>query len=394
MRLIFTALLMAVAPLLSANAQEAPDTGPVSTAVTLEVGKRFQIQSAILGESRDILVRLPVGYEEGENSYPVIYVLDGNNHFFHASIGAGLLEENDRMPESIIVALPNGDGTRGRDLAREMDNFRRFIGEEVFAFVDANYRTSGQKSLFGHSLAGFFTLTMLVDHSDMFDAYIAASPVVQARNSELIAKFEKLFEAKPALKKALYLTLTDAAEEGLAATDALNQLVKLLEEKAPQGLVWRYDFIGAQVHMTTPALTAYQGLSYVFTDYQAPSFVSVDMYKAAGGMPAFKERFVKRGAKYGRESQIPQETMRRLAYLHMREGLHDDALTLFSQNQKNFPESPRIYNSLGDGYDAAGMTEDALKAYKKAAALAEAQASPNVNFFKRQVARIEEKLAD
>lgn len=394
MRLFFKLFLVAATLSMPTWAQENSGEAPLGTTVTVDVGKRFQLQSAILGESRDILVRVPEGYEESSARYPVVYVLDGNSHFAHASFGAGLLEENERMPASIIVALPNAQGTRGRDLAREQGNFQRFINEEVFTFVEANYRTNAHKTLFGHSLAGYFTLTMLADHSDMFDAYIAASPVVQVRESEVIDKLSALFSAQPDLKKALYFTLTNVAEEGQAATDALNRLVELLEETAPGGLNWRYEFIDAQVHMTTPYLTVYEGLSHAFSDYQAPRFASVLAFQLADGMAGLEAYFAQRSAKYGREAQIPQATLRRVAYLHMEEGLHDEALALFAKNIATFPENPRVYNSLGDGYEAAGKLAEALDAYKKAVEKGEAQGSRNTGFFQRQVARLEEKLAD
>ncbi len=46
--------------------------------ITVDVGKRYQINSAILGEQRDLLIHLPEGYQQSDGKYPVIYVLDGD----------------------------------------------------------------------------------------------------------------------------------------------------------------------------------------------------------------------------------------------------------------------------------------------------------------------------
>ncbi len=397
MRKVIGLLMMGVASF-SVNAvmlQDATAAAIEGVAETRELGKRYTLQSEVLGEKREVLVRLPKSYKANrEARFPVIFLLDGDNHFGHVAMGAEQLEDNDRMPEAIIVALPNGQGTRGRDLAREQDNFRRFIGEEVFSFVNDNFRTNGHKTLFGHSLAGYFTLTMLADHKDMFDNYIAASPVAQVRNSEVIEKLRKLFEADTGLSKSLYFTLTDEVEEGQRATTALNNMVAMLGEKAPKNLDWKYDFVGNQVHMTTPFLTVYEGLTHSFSDYQAPRYASVEALSEAGGIDGLKQFYANRAEKYGTDAVLPQVAVRRVAYLYRGESMHDEAIKLFRENIKNYPDSPRVYNSLGDGLDAAGQHKEALEAYQTAVKMAEEQGSGNAGFFKRQVMRLEEKLAE
>lgn len=357
-----------------------------------ELGHRLTMVSSILDEEREILVRLPSGYIDDEaGRYPVIYVLDGNSHFSHGSLGAGLLEGNGRMPESIIVALPNRHGMRGRDLAREKEKFRRFINEEVFPVIDTTYRSSDHRILFGHSLAGYFALSILADHSEMFDGYIVASPAVQVRNSELIGKFEALFASRQALAKSLYITMTDASQEG-AIAGVLNRLVALLETNAPDTLKWRYDFVGGQVHMTTPFPTLYAGLSHSFRDFQAPSFETVGSFEEWGGVRALELYFAGRADKYGGHAGVPEQSLRQFGYLYSEAGLHSQAIALFERSVRDYPDAPFAFSALGDGYTAADRSVDALEAYQQALALAEAQGSPNVRFFQRQVTRIEEKL--
>ncbi|UTW60243.1 hypothetical protein KFE96_07995 [Kordiimonas sp. SCSIO 12603] len=380
----------------SANAymgfQEAKET----EAVTVELGKRYLLQSGILEEEREILVHLPKSYDPSDGNtqkYPVIVVLDGDSHFGHATLGSGLLEENSRMPEAIIVAIPNGRGTRGRDMAREMDKFRNFIGNEVLPFVEAKFPTSGHKTLFGHSLAGYFTLSVLADDGDMFDAYVAASPVVQVRNSELLGKFEKIFSEKAGLTKSLYFTLADEAEEGVRATSALNNMVALFKEKAPENFDWRYDFIDNQVHMTTPFLTVYQGLSHSFADYQAPRYVTKEEFEKAGGMAGLQAFFERRAGKYNTPDTIPSEVMQNTGFLYSSAGDHEGAIKLLAANLDNHKEDLFAYHALGRAYGAAELFEDAVKTYEMAVVLAEKQESSDLGFLKRQVERYKKSLS-
>ncbi|MEX0298446.1 MAG: alpha/beta hydrolase-fold protein [Kordiimonas sp.] len=376
-------------------AATARTTAPDSTPFTIELGERHILHSDILGEDRQVLVRVPESYDtEGNTSrYPVIYVLDGERHFGHASLGADILEETERMPESIIVALPNNEGVRGRDLARAQDNFRRFIGEELFAFIDNRYRTHQQKTLFGHSLAGYFTLSMLANHSDMFDNYIAASPAI---NDDDVAKLDQLLSNKSALPKSVFFTQASAVEEGPRRWAAVEKLAALFEAKAPTSFTWRYDYTDDQIHMTTPFLTVYPGMSFVFSDYQAPNYINTKAFNDAGGMSAFSNFFARRAAKYNVADGIPQSALRNIASLYSNEDKHEQALMLFKENVAKYPNRPRVYNSLGSGYEAAGKDDLALAAFEKAAKMANEQNAPGwaKNWFQRNRDRLKEKLAN
>nr|WP_321235110.1 alpha/beta hydrolase-fold protein [uncultured Psychroserpens sp.] len=238
-------------------------------AINFKIGDKHSFQSEVLNEKRDILIHLPSDYNDSKKDYPVIYVLDGNNHFYHATIGVTILEENAKIPESIVVAIPNNRGTRARDLARERGKFMQFIKSEVIEFVEKNHRTNDQKTIFGHSMAGAFVLNYLVTEPSLFDNYIAASPVIQILNSELLDKYQKLFEQNETLDKSLYITLTELDAEGERATQALTKFVEILKNKAPKSLTWKYDYIENQIHMTTPYLTFYQGLAEFYKNYNA-----------------------------------------------------------------------------------------------------------------------------
>lgn len=398
MNLIVFALIWGVlsinAVFTQAIASEISVVKPMVTPVIVEVGKQYSLHSKILGEERKVLVRLPEGYDgtDVDVRYPVIYLLDGDRHFSHGSIGAEVLEQRDRMPNAIIVALPNNRGTRERDLAREPDNFRRFMSEELFAFIDTKYRTSGHKTLFGHSLAGYFTLSILVDHNKMFDNYIAASPAVHARDGELVGKFERLFTSDTTMSTALFLTLTEISEEGREVTEVLNRMIALFDQSAPKSFKWRYDFIDAQMHLTTPYLTLYQGLSHVFSDFQAPSYINTKSFEDAGGITALDAFFARRTTKYGVEEGVPQTTLRQVAYLYSEEGMHEQAVAYFDKNVQTYPNQPRVYNSLGDGYAAAGRLEKAKEAFQNAVSLAEEQGDEDASWFRRNLQRTEARI--
>ena len=58
--------------------------------------------------------------------------------------------------------------------------------------------------------------------------------------------------------------------------------------------------------------------------------------------------------------------MNAIGYDSLRSGRAEDAIRLFAQNAKEYPESSNVYDSLGDGYAAAGQKAAAIENYEKA----------------------------
>ena len=73
---------------------------------------KLTIKSNVMGEEREILVRTPPGYEAGKNSYPVLYMTDGDAHMAHTASTVEFLARNGRISEMIVVGIPNTDRTR------------------------------------------------------------------------------------------------------------------------------------------------------------------------------------------------------------------------------------------------------------------------------------------
>ncbi len=241
-------------------------------------------------------------------------------------------------------------------------------------------------------MAGAFVLNYLATDTSVFDNYIVASPVVQIFNTEVITQLEELFITEKMIDKSLYMTMTDEKEEGTRATKAFKDLIQLLQQKAPKSLQWGYRFIPEEIHMTTPYLTVYEGLSRVFKDYQAPRYTSFEDFNKRGGMDALQVFYQKRGITYQISNKVPDIVIRRLAYVLLDEGLTKQAITLFKENVANYPQSAMAFKALGDAYEAHNKLILASKAYQKATELAQQQQSPNTNYFTRQVVRIQEKL--
>ena len=307
----------------------------------------------------------------------------------HAVITEEILQSESLIPQNIIVGIKNNRGTRRRDLSSGKENFMRFIKDEVFNLVRKHYRTSGHRTLFGHSMAGAFTMNVLASEPGLFTNYIAASPTIQSNNSELITKYQNLASLEEQTQKSLYFTFGDESAEGKNASEALEKFLELMKNKKLNKLMWRFSPLSEQVHMTTPSLTLYAGLSFAFSDYKAPSYTGFKDYTQQGGWQGLKTYYNKRAKKYSEPAEIPDTTFINLGFAVFDDGHESEGLEILKRNAQTHPNSLRALNALAQTYEDLKKPRKALEIYKKALFLADKLTSSNLTFFKKQVERLE-----
>ncbi len=362
--------------------------------VSYEAGKRFSFHSNILAEGRELLIHLPTGYEASDKKYPVIYMLDGNGHFQHATTATSYLEGQRMMPQSIIIGITNYSGMRSRDLGEGSEQFWRYIQEEVIPHVESKYRTSAHKTLFGHSMAGTFVLERFLDNVSFFNGYIAASP---GMSLDLYQRFNEYFhQSKNKLNatagRALFVSMAGAGAEGKENVLAASKLHDLLAKKAADNFNWKYLSLPSLTHMTTPLVTFHQGISQIFSDYQAPSYDSYQDFIDHDGMKGIQKSYLARSVKYQVANEVPDNLVRRLGRTFFRGGHKKEAITLLNENISNYPESIWAHNSLARLYDQNEQFELSLHNFKKAIKLAENQKNLGaITYLKSEIERVKKK---
>jgi enterochelin esterase-like enzyme len=110
---------------------------------TLVLEKRH-VQSAILGDERDVLVYIPPGYSAKAKAYRVLFLFDGNDHdglAFASWTVENLLADN-RIPPLIIVRITHAD-EEGRLLELACNaRFADFLARELVPFIPQRYQVT------------------------------------------------------------------------------------------------------------------------------------------------------------------------------------------------------------------------------------------------------------
>lgn len=142
----------------------------------------------------ELSIWLPFNYDESDNDYPTLYVLDGPIYFGGASYIAMCNSWDGVIPEMIVVGIgakvknwDDWDPLRDRDLVSveipgrpwsgHADDFLKFVDQELLPFIDSNYRTNkDDRVIWGHSLGATFALNVMFNKTYLFKRYIATSP--------------------------------------------------------------------------------------------------------------------------------------------------------------------------------------------------------------------------
>ena len=283
-----TTLLLAVFALASLPAFPAElGEGEQVTSAT-----RFTIRSEILNEARVVYVYVPDTYESEaarQKRYPVLYLLDGRAYFdVTVGIAHHLGSWNavvQSIPDLIVVAIQNTKRPRDMTPTHMAEGpyssgsggaaaFRRFLKGELMPAVDKQFRTTGERVLVGHSLAGLFVLDTLLEDPQLFKAYIASDPSLWWDDNLLARKLSARSGAPFGTSVRLYLAQANTPDSTLREHDAHKAGITAFRQAlgtAKPPIQYSYHYFEDENHFSVPLLAIYRGLLFAYEGYKSPA---------------------------------------------------------------------------------------------------------------------------
>jgi predicted alpha/beta superfamily hydrolase len=280
----------------------------------ISIGDNYTISSKVLNQDREIQIYLPDSYKDTDQSYPVLYILDGQRFFTNGVAIQKSLKTPDAIPEIIVVGINSVRSLR-RPLFADGDSFTSFLKEEVIQFVDSNFRTTKERIIYGWEAAAYYISEMILEEKDLFSGAIitdggdASEELVKGFNSD----------------KEIYLYMANSRKDifYISSSDHLNELLK---KNNPKNLIWKYELFNDEVHQTMPHLAMYKGLKYYYHNYDALIFESIQHYIDMGGIPYIESFLKEREKRFGSDDSIYESTQNSLIWL----GLNRDNFEYFN----------------------------------------------------------------
>jgi uncharacterized protein len=376
----------------------------------LVIAKRIKINSTVLGEERTIYISTPYGYDNSKDSYQVLYVIDGVT----GVIGlVNYLSGYGICPQLIIVSINETNSTRDMfpsnpkysrgtqptkpwynkkednelkvlrpgEKIGEADKFLLFIETELFPYVEKNYRTVSYRICCGHSKGGLCVTHAFLYHTNMFNAYIALNPSLYWDDGLIMKTAEEKLAGLDFKHKLFYFDI-GGNETPSTIGDAFT-FAQTIRANASSDLRWKLDYLSNEGHGSGTAIGIINALKFIYDGWGFDTnIIKTD------GFNAIDSFYKGQSDKYGYEITYDVGLLNSFGWGYVRSGKTEEAIKVFKENVRRFPNSPDAYNFLGEGYLAAGNNEMAIRSYEKALELATTFKNGNVDFLKRRIESI------
>ena len=283
------------------------------------LGEARSFRSAILNEDREVQIALPDSYGRTSISYPVLFLLDGSSHLLHASATARFLASaRNRIPEMIVVAIPNTNRNRDMTPGPGAATFQRVLAEELIPWVERNFRAAPERILFGHSLSASFAVHTLLNRPELFDAYVAASAPLW-RYEGLAADTKVGLPRAAKAGAAVYLTVGQHENERLR--DGVQRFAATLKSAAPADApAWSYLDMKDEDHSSTPQRSLYNALEARYAEWRFPFFEDQAELDQAGGLQGLEAHYKRFSTRFGYNSPPPEARLLQVGRIYIAGG--------------------------------------------------------------------------
>lgn len=338
-------------------------------------------------EERKLTVHLPSRYfANAEEAMMVTYVLDAQGPQYFNMLCANLdyltsrygiiptivvgIHSKNRYKEFTPFARPGNTIERETSLESRLPNLYKHLESEVFPWVEKNYRTKPFRAIIGHSRGGSFVVQCLFDgHKNLFDAYLAISPVLSFDNYQSVDHAKQVLESKEELNKFFYASSGDVGEGEIFYNMNVEKLDTVIKKHPNPSLVYHRWFFPEKDHFTTVIPSVSQGMVLLKNEYMA-SLENIYAYAKNESMPisAQIDAFVQEKKKTNSFiHEPPMGYYRSIADEFRDNDDYEKALDLYLWAEKQEPiEKWWHFFNVGMCYSHFKQKEDAAKYFNQA----------------------------
>ena len=291
-------IIVVVSCLLSVNSFAQEENSEIT------IGVNHTIKSLILHQDRTIQIYLPDSYTDSEQSYPVLYILDGQWFFSSGVAIQKALRTPGAIPEMIVIGIKNSNPLRRSLFGEENKKFTDFLKNELIQYIDSNYRTTQERVIFGWEAAAYYISELILEEPEMFNGGIITDGGYASEN--LVKEFRS--------EKDIYLFIANSRKDiyNIGSTDAFNEILKMNE---PKNLIWKYELFNDEVHKSLAYLAMYKGIKFYYHNYESPTIESIQQYNDLGGMDYLTAFSKERAKRFGGDGNIDDDAKNRLIWL-------------------------------------------------------------------------------
>ena len=324
-----------------------------------------EINSVVFDTIRKVSIYLPYQYfDEPTKKFPVVYLFDSQSEemFDLGSSITGYLSSTELIKPMIVIGIKSDDRwneflpknrydktqERYKPPMGNADKLIKHLKDEVFPFVNKNYRVLSTRIGIGHSLAGTFLTYNYFEYPEMFDAVINISPNLDYDKEQLINRLKEFKNLEKKINSYYYLAYGKIGNPETRFYPATEKAIKLFSSK---GIFIDYDKMENENHSSILPFAIEKGLlkynQFIFLD----SKNTIDYY----------ENLEEKG-----EVVLKVNDINMLAYRNFWKSKIDNAIEIIEWGINKFPNEDNLYDSMGEFQEKKGNINEANSFYEKA----------------------------
>lgn len=331
------------------------------------IGKSDSLYSNTLKENRQIIVYVPYNNNPfiQKINYPVLYLLDGEEHFIKV---VGIMEHlsgafgNESCPKMIIVGIIHTQRTKellpiiseNNNSFENTDDFTTFMEKELIPYIDKNYPTESYRLLLGHSLGGLRAVNTLVYHPQLFNSYIALDPSLGQDLNVWSNKTNELMKNKVFNNKSLFIAMAQTMPLKMDTLSIQNdtsgasrhmrsimRFSKAINKQKNKGLNFAWKYYPNETHSSVSFLGTYEGLNSIFSWYKNQN--QNDIYEKSTSINSSVEVVTKHFEMISEQMNYkvspPEQYINEIIDNLLQKGMIEKAIAFCELNAKKYPSS-------------------------------------------------------
>ena len=344
-----------------------PNAAIASDAEDIVIGSKYTLNSEILGEEKEISVYLPYGYDDGQDSYPAFYLLNGESMYQLAGAATAIedLDGKGKVPQMIVIGFGSDNNMRDyfpfqyqdREGTGQGDRFLEFITKELIPWTDRTFRTNSYRILCGASNAGLLTVYTLFSQPAAFSAYIAPSPSVGWFKDSMLEKAAAAFNNPETATHPIYMNYATDDYERIV-TSAMPEFTQEFEMGAPESMRWKMEVLDGLGHV--PYISVHNGLLFLFSGWQCTHEIAIE-----GGVAGVKAHYAGLAERFGFPAKPGAGLLMDLGGHYFRARDWPKAAEAFRFYTEQYPGSTRAHFFLGESFNRQGDSAKAIECYRK-----------------------------
>ena len=241
----------------------------------------YAINSDLFETERNIKIFIPGKYFlDSTQVYTVSYILDAqSDDFWNMAKGnIGYLVNQSKVIPMIAIGISSDD--RGEEFDPDSKKLKEHLRNEVFPFIEKEYRVNSFRTLIGHSWAGAFIGNILFsEDNDMFNAYIGISPSLSANDEIILNNADSILKQKQEIGKFFYCSSGDIGYREEEAFSDILKMDSIIQKYPNETLNWNFQVFKNTDHWSCVIPSINYGLIKLSRNYTTDQKLLEDFQK-------------------------------------------------------------------------------------------------------------------